>query len=133
MITVFVDTNIILDVLLQNDFLQDSLKVFRLAEEGTIRAYVSASSMTDIFYIAKKSLTTPVARAAINQLLEIFNVVGVNGDDLKGALSLPIEDMEDALQLWCAEKIEATTLVTRDSDGFHHTKIRIVSPSDFLP
>jgi predicted nucleic acid-binding protein len=48
--TVFVDTNVILDVLLQNDnFFEDSLKVFRLAELGAIRAYVSASSLTDIF------------------------------------------------------------------------------------
>jgi predicted nucleic acid-binding protein len=132
--TVFVDTNIILDVLLQNEeFLQDSLKVFRLAEMGSIRAYVSASSMTDIFYITKKSLTAPVAREAINRLLAIFHVVGVDGNDLKGALSLPIEDMEDALQLWCAEKTEAVALITRDTKGFSHARIRIVSPSDFRP
>jgi hypothetical protein len=60
-------------------------------------------------------------------------VVGVDGDDLKGALSLPIEDMEDALQLWCAEKAEAVALITRDTKGFHHAQIRIVSPSDFRP
>ena len=46
--TVFVDTNVILDVLLQNDiFFQDSLKVFRLAETGSIKAYVSASQTAD--------------------------------------------------------------------------------------
>ena len=49
---VFVDTNVILDVLLQRDaFWQDAMKIFRLAELGELRACVSASSVTDIFYV----------------------------------------------------------------------------------
>lgn len=56
--TVFVDTNVILDVLLQRDgFWQDSIKIFQLAELGEIEACASASSMTDIFYLTKKTLT----------------------------------------------------------------------------
>ncbi|MDR1581391.1 MAG: PIN domain-containing protein [Synergistaceae bacterium] len=131
--TVFVDTNVILDVLLQNDnFFQDSLKIFKLAELGTVRAYVSASSLTDIFYITRKHLTMTAARSAVNALLDIFHVAGVDGDDLKGALDLPILDMEDALQLWCAQKIRAEALITRDAKGFSHSSIAAFSPADFL-
>jgi predicted nucleic acid-binding protein len=131
--TVFVDTNIILDVLLQNDsFFQDSLKLFQLAELKAVQAYVSASSLTDIFYIARKHLTMRTARSAVSALLGIFHVVGVDGDDLKGALDLPILDMEDALQLWCAEKIHAEALITRDAEGFSHSSIAVLSPADFL-
>jgi predicted nucleic acid-binding protein len=131
--TVFVDTNVILDVLLENDiFFQDSLKVFQLAELGAIRAYVSASSLTDIFYITRKHLTLTAARTAMSALLGIFHVVGIDGSDLKGALNLPILDMEDALQLWCAQKIRAEALVTRDAEGFSHSSITVFSPVDFL-
>jgi hypothetical protein len=36
------------------------------------------------------------ARSAVSALLDIFHVVGVDGDDLKGALDLPIlNDGED--------------------------------------
>jgi len=71
--TVFVDTNVILDVLLQNEgFWPDGLKIFQLAELGEIRACVSASSMTDVFYVAKKKLTVPVAREAMRKLLGLF-------------------------------------------------------------
>ena len=52
----FIDTNVILDVLLQNEGLwQDSIKILQLAELGKVTGFVSASSMTDIFYIAKKN------------------------------------------------------------------------------
>ena len=130
--TAFVDTNVILDVLLQNEgFWQDSLKIFRLAELGQIRACVSASSMTDIFYVAKKKLTAPIARDAIEKLLNLFTIVGVDGDDLRGALTFPIDDMEDALQVWCAKKTKADVLITRDTDGFIDTGIPVIAPSDF--
>ena len=131
--TVFIDTNIILDVLLQNEhFWQDSLKVFRMAELRKINACVSASSMTDIFYVAKKKLTIPVARAAIEKLLGLFQIVGVDADDLQGALTVPINDMEDALQVWCAKKAKADTLITRDTAGFPNIDIPIVTPAEFI-
>jgi predicted nucleic acid-binding protein len=129
---VFVDTNIVLDVLLQNDKLwQDSIRIFQLAELGQIHAYISASSMTDIFYVASKKLTKPTARMAIEHMLDLFYIVSVGADDLRGALSLPIEDMEDALQAWCACKIGAEALITRDLGGFPGIDIPVHSPVDF--
>jgi hypothetical protein len=68
----------------------------------------------------------------MNALLDIFYVVGVDGSDLKGALNLPILDMEDALQLWCAEKIRADALITRNAKDFSRSSIAVFSPNDFL-
>jgi predicted nucleic acid-binding protein len=130
--TVFVDTNVILDVLLQDkDHWMNSLKIFRMAELGEIRACASASSMTDIFYMIKKKLTTPIAREAISKLLGLFQIVGVNGEDLRGALALPIDDMEDALQAWCAKKVKANTLITRDAKGFLNCDTPVSTPAEF--
>jgi len=129
---VFVDTNVILDVLLQRyDVWQDSLKIFRLAELGKIKAYISASSMTDIFYVANKKLSPTIARQAIETLLNLFDVVGVDGEDLRGALSVPVDDYEDALQVYCACKINADVLVTRDIEGFHNIDIIVLPPISF--
>ena len=130
--SVFVDTNVIIDVLLQNEgFWQDSMKVFRFAELGQIRAYVSASSMTDVFYVIRKKLTVPVARDAIEKLLNLFLIVGVDGDDLRCALALPISDMEDALQAWSAVKVKADALITRDTNGFSNIEIPLITPVQF--
>lgn len=129
---VFVDTNVILDVVLQRDgFWSDSLKVFQLAEHGKIKAYVSASSITDVFYISRKKLTIPVARQVIADLLSLFEIVGVDGEDLSGALAVPIDDFEDALQAYCAKKAKADTLITRDTEGFTSIEIAAVTPTEF--
>ena len=49
------DTNIILDVLLERQsFVEDSCKVLSLCEEHRLEGFVSASSVTDIYYLVRK-------------------------------------------------------------------------------
>ncbi|MDR3011718.1 MAG: PIN domain-containing protein [Chitinispirillales bacterium] len=56
---VLIDTNVVLDILLRREpYYNDAARVNVLAEKGYIRSYISASSVTDIFYIAKKELLT---------------------------------------------------------------------------
>ncbi|MCL2698573.1 MAG: PIN domain-containing protein [Oscillospiraceae bacterium] len=130
---VFVDTNVILDGLLRNPgFVEDSKRVFSCAERGEICAFLSSSSVTDIFYISRKKLTVPVARKAIEVLLNIFEIVSVDESDLRGALTVPISDLEDALQAWCAKKAGAEAIITRNSDDFKGIDIPVISPDKFL-
>ena len=52
-----IDTNIILDVLLKREpFYNDGVKVLNLAKEDSVNLYVSASAITDIYYIANQTL-----------------------------------------------------------------------------
>jgi hypothetical protein len=69
----------------------------------------------------KKKLSAFVARQAIENLLNLFEIVGVDGEDLKGALSVPLDDYEDALQAHCTKKVSAECMVSRDSEGFINT------------
>jgi len=53
--SIFVDTNVLLDVMLcRNVFYPDSRAVFDIVEQNDINAFVSAVSMTNIFYILRK-------------------------------------------------------------------------------
>ncbi len=48
------DTNIIIDVLLERKaFIEDSYRVLSLCEEHKIHGFVSASSVTDIYYLVR--------------------------------------------------------------------------------
>lgn len=52
-----IDTNIVLDVLLKREpFYQNAVKVMNLAQHEDIHEYVSASAVTDIYYIADKQI-----------------------------------------------------------------------------
>ena len=52
---VLVDTNIVLDFLLQREpFFQDADLLFQVIDTGQIVGHVTATTLTDIFYIARK-------------------------------------------------------------------------------
>ncbi|EOS27054.1 hypothetical protein C806_00647 [Lachnospiraceae bacterium 3-1] len=68
------DTNVILDVLLEREpFVEDSYKLLKLCEEHKIESFVSASSVTDIFYLVRKyTHSTELAYKAVGKLLEFL-------------------------------------------------------------
>ena len=52
---VLVDTNIVLDFLLQREsFFQDADLLFQVIDTGQVVGHVTATTLTDIFYIARK-------------------------------------------------------------------------------
>jgi len=54
--TVLVDTNIVLDVLLNNvAFIANAKAILKFAEQKRFIGYISASAITDIFTFLKKS------------------------------------------------------------------------------
>ncbi len=51
---ILIDTNIVLDYLLEREpFLQDAEMLFQALDSGKLVGYVTATTLTDIFYIAR--------------------------------------------------------------------------------
>lgn len=49
---ILIDTNVVLDVLLMREpFCKDAVRVLELTKRDDIKEYVSASAVTDIYYI----------------------------------------------------------------------------------
>jgi len=70
---VLVDANVVLDILLHRQpWYTDAALIFGLAEENSIKSYVSASAITDIFYIAQKQLGKRATVEAIKWLFGVF-------------------------------------------------------------
>jgi len=131
---VFIDTNLVLDVLAKRKpFYEKSSRIWEMTEKGELQGYLSATSVTDIFYILKKQLGTERPYGILDQLLMVFEVVAVSKVDIRKALKLGLKDFEDALQLICAKKIKASFLITRNKKDFREAKgIEIIDPDAFL-
>ena len=90
------DTNIILDVLLERQpFVEDSYKVLSLCEEHRLEGFVSASSVTDIYYLVRKyTHSTELAYQAVGKMLEIVKVCSVTSNDVLTAYQRKAKDFE---------------------------------------
>ena len=72
-----IDTNIFLDVLTQREpFYADSKAVLKLCESKKVQGFLSASSITDIFYLVHRYLhSTEMAYKALGSILDIAKVL----------------------------------------------------------
>ena len=69
MIALF-DTDVVLDLLLdRKPFAEAAALLFSKAEEGEIQGYVSATTITTIYYLASKTIGTKKAIWATRKLL----------------------------------------------------------------
>jgi len=130
---VLVDTNIALNKLLQQpDFYNGSNAIFKLAEAGKITGYISASAITDIFYISQKKLGKKAAKEAVRHLLNIYCPAAVTDKDIYKALDLDWEDFEDSVQFTVGESFSVDYIVTRNTQDFSSGSIPAVTPERFI-
>ncbi len=128
------DTNVIIDVLLEREpFIEDSYKVLKLCEEHKIDGFVSASSVTDIYYLVRKyTHNTDMAYKAVGKLLEIAKVCGVTNNDILIAFQKKAKDFEDCLVATCAKSIHCDYIVTRNKRDFEGFDIPAFTPTEVL-
>ena len=80
---IFVDTNILLDVLLERKgYYYDALKIWANAENGNVEACIAAISLNNIHYVMRKLKSETTAMIAVKILLRIFKVIPVDADIL---------------------------------------------------
>lgn len=130
---IFVDSNIILDVMLPNpQFYDESYAVLSSSLHG-YDLYISAASITDIFYVARKSFdSSEKTKEAILNLLKVVSVAGVDESCIYNALNSDWKDFEDSVQHQIAQQINADLIVTRNSSDYSHSSVRIMSPKEYL-
>lgn len=128
------DTNIIIDVLLEREpFVEDSYKVLGLCEKHKIEGFVSASSVTDIYYLVRKyTHSTDLAYKAVGKLLEIVKVCSVTNDDILTAFQKRAKDFEDCLVATCAKSIHCNYIATRNKRDFEGFGIPVLTPAEIL-
>jgi predicted nucleic acid-binding protein len=131
---VLLDTNVVLDVLLHRDpWFADSSAVWAAHDDGRINGYITATLLTDIFYVSRKLPPgSEGARAAIQTCLDTFDICTVDRHVLMLANSLSGKDFEDNLQLACTQHEGLDAIATRDVDGFKDAGIRVLSPAALL-
>jgi len=130
---VLLDTNIILDIALnRSPFVEDSAKVLYILEKLSIPAYVSATTITDIYYIASKSLGNQLAKEFLKDMFDFLDILGVDKLNIINALDSELADFEDAVQIDVALMHQIECIITRNTKDFINSPILILSPQEFV-
>ena len=130
---IFLDTNIIVDLLIERKYELDSInEIFKLAEKGIIDLYISESVITTTFYILRKEKKID-ALSAFREMCKIVNVIPF----VKDVLYHPVEkykDTEDGILYFSASKAKMNFFITRNVKDFTFLfpSLPVMSPTNFL-
>lgn len=128
-----IDTNIILDIALKRDpHFEDSSRVFELLDKKQFIGYITASTVTDIYYISRKEKGRTIAIEFISNLIEIVDVLSVDKNIIVKALKSNILDFEDAVQVSAAKYNEIEIIITRNKSDFLNANLEILTPKEFI-
>jgi len=130
---ILLDTNIILDIALERrEFFEKSKELMVTINQLSIPSYVTATSVTDIYYILKKSKGHQLTISFLKNLFDFIDIVGVSKEVIISALISELTDFEDAVQTECASQNDINIIITRNITDFKKSKLEIFTPSEFI-
>ncbi|MBW4442943.1 MAG: PIN domain-containing protein [Plectolyngbya sp. WJT66-NPBG17] len=131
---ILVDTNIVLDIFLNRQpFAEEASALLATIAMEQVQGYVCASSLTDIFYIARRQTKSiNQGRRAIAMTLRLFHISLVDRAILEAAFNSELSDFEDAVQIACAVTQNLDAIVTRNARDFQTNLISVLSIADLL-
>lgn len=129
-----IDTNVVLDVLLDREpFCNEAAKVLNLSDRAEVKEYISASAITDIYYIAYRQLRDKtIVRNMIKTLLSIVSIACVTEREIVEALELEWADFEDSVQYAVASLNEMDGIVTRNAADYKRAELSVWSPEQIV-
>jgi len=130
---VFVDTNIILDLLGQRQpHYPFAAQLFTLSDNGKVKLYVSSITFSNLNYILSKQFTNKKARQILTTFKVLINILPINEKIIELALASDFSDFEDALQYHCALSENCKILITRNAKDFKKAAIAVMTPDEYL-
>jgi len=130
---VLIDTNVILDAILRRgEFTRLARLLVRKHEEKLFQGFISASAITDIYFIVEKEKKRDFALLAIKKVVRMLTVIPVNLEIIESAFNSGMTDFEDAVQAAAAQDFGIDIVVTRDKVGFSDSGLQVYSPEEFL-
>lgn len=128
-----VDTNVVIDMLLNREDADAACAVFDGAERGEYVLHICALSFTTMFYSLRKILTREQRIDALTQLSNALEVSQVDHDVIDMALGSGWKDFEDAVQNFAAvADPEVSAIITRNVKDFKASELEVVDSVDFL-
>ena len=129
-----IDTCIIVDVLQKREpFYRAAMDIVLAISDRKCLGVLTAKSITDIYYILRRSLHNEnEVRKLLRILFTLFDVEDTFFADCQLALDSPMNDYEDAIMVQTAIRVNADCIVTRNTKDYRLATCPVFSPEAFL-
>lgn len=133
MIKLFVDSDIILDLLAEREpHYIHAARLFTLINQNKIIAYTFPLIFANLHYLLKKQTTNSAALKSLRKLKTLINILPIDERVIEQSLNSEFNDFEDAIQYYTAVNNGITLIITRNKIDYKRSKIDIVTAEELL-
>lgn len=130
---VFLDTNVLLDFLLDREpFNNDVAQIIEQSINASFKLCVSSITITNTNYIIGRSEGEKAANKKTKKILELLKVEKVGETTIHKSSNSNFRIFEDAVQNFCAVDSNHKIIVTRNVKDFKESELSIMTPKEFL-
>ena len=130
---VFVDSDIILDVLAEREtFYIPAAKLFSLFDKGDVAGFTSPIVFANLYYILRKVKSKQYAVKSLIRLKSLISVLPVDSKIIDLALSSQFIDFEENIQYHTAMSYEINFIITRSKKHYKQSKISGCTADEYL-
>jgi hypothetical protein len=133
MSVIFVDSDILLDVILDRiPFYDSSVRILLLADQSEFSCCTAVHSLLNVHYVTKRKLGLPEADKAIKLLIGKITIVSEDQTTVDQAIQSGFTDFEDAVQFFAAKSVNADYIITRNLKDYKESTIPVLTAEQFL-
>lgn len=130
---VFVDTNIVIDLLQKRDeFYKEAQELFTLADRKKVKLYISALTFANTYYILSRFYSSDEAKKILSKFKVLVDVLPTTDKIIELALASDFKDFEDAIQFYTALESSLEAIITRNKKDFKNNLIPVFSAKEYL-
>jgi len=130
---VFLDTNVILDLLGERVPFYDAIaKVVTLADNKKIRLVVSPLSFTTVAYVLSKFESSGLVLKKLRMFKILCEVCPVDEETIDKGLNSDFKDFEDAVQYFTALQANCSVIITRNGKDFKNSTLPVMTAEEYL-
>lgn len=130
---IFVDTNIVIDLLSKREeFYKPASRLFTLADNKEIILAISSLTFANTFYLLSKELDTVKVKEILRKFKLLVKVLPMDDKIIDLSLNSNFKDFEDAIQYFTAIENKFEIIIIRNLKDFKLSKIPVMTANDYL-
>ena len=130
---VLIDTNVILDLIFARKNYEAVMTCFRKASEIGEQAYISASAVTDLFYIIRKEThDKEKTYFLMTKIFKLVRILAVTEEDIREAFGKRWKDFEDCVQYTVARNNRIQYILSSNKKDYMDTEVLVLTPAEYV-
>ena len=110
-----------------------SMELFRQVKEAGASAYITASSVTDLFYIIRKEThDTSRTYAVMENIFQLVAILSVTDKDIMDAFGQKWKDFEDCVQYMTGKNSRMDYIITGNRKDYADALLPVMTPATWI-